>query len=271
MRKVLGIGAAVLCSLVVLFTGCSYASSPSAPAQPGGKPYSFHDTVTVLPEGITGSYGTDEATYVEFGDWPQDVVPVDDVTTLGLENSTDKVTRGYMEFVKGTDGNYYVKCAENAFESGYKYEKDNSNVGEGGKTSRWFKVMPIKWRVVDEAYEDASGSSQGKLLVAESILTANVPYYEDWENNRTIDGKIVYPNNYMHSQIRAYLNGNTYTGYDTTTSSNIEKSQWNNKGFLQTAFTSEAIDKIITTKVDNAKEQMSYDGTSGMDEKYDSG
>ncbi len=230
--------------------------------------YTFHNTVTTLASG-TGSYGTDEATYVEFGDWPQDVVPTEDVATLGLETSKDKVTRGYMEFVQGTDGNYYVKCTENAYESGYKYQ-DNTNVRKGGTNSRWFKVMPIKWRVADTAYDvdGIPGSSTGKLLVAENILTGNVPYYEDIQNYREIEGKTVYPNNYMHSQIRAYLNGNTYTGYDTTTSSNIEKSQWNNKGFLQTAFTSEAADKIITTKVDNSKEQMSYDRSNGMDEEY---
>ena len=194
--------------------------------------YTFHNTVTTIASGITGSYGTDEATYVLFGDWPQDVVKEADVATLGLETSKDKVTRGYMEFVQGTDGNYYVK-----------------------HESKWFKVMPIKWRVFEEAYDvdGDTGTATGKLLVAENILTANVPYYEDDQNNRTIDDKIVYPNNYKYSQIRAYLNGYKYTGYDTSSSSNVEKTQWNSKGFLQTAFTSDAIDSIITTIVDNSE------------------
>ncbi|MBQ0003561.1 MAG: bacterial Ig-like domain-containing protein [Treponema sp.] len=326
MKKLFGIGAAVLCSLVVLFTGCSSPSAPSTPepvldkieitTEPtkkeyfvgaaaldlagmkvtaiysdgntkdvttevttsgfdsskavesqtitvtyGGKtatftvkikesqPYSFHDTVTALPSGTTGSYGTD-ATYVEFGDWPQDVVPVADVAVFGLETSTKKVTRGYMEFVQGLDGNYYVKCEEDAVDSGYKYNKDNSDVGRNKKTSRWFKVMPIKWRVADSAYDvdGNTGTTTGKLLVAENILTGNVlyyAYYKTTDNHR--NG--TYLNNYMHSQIRAYLNGISYNA-----EKEFDEGKWLDKGFLQTAFTSDAINKIITTKVDNSKD-----------------
>ena len=220
--------------------------------------FSWFETPKQLPAGTNGTYGT-EGTYVYFGVWPQDVVPVADVAGLALdENATTTIERGSFKFVKGTDGNYYVKCAENASESGYKYEKDDSDVEQGGTTYRWFKVMPIKWRVADSAYKDASGSSQGKLLVAENILTANVPYYDDWKNNRTIGGKTVYPNNYMHSQIRAYLNGFSYQGQSA------EQTQWNNKGFLQTAFTSDAINKIITTKVDNSEDSTTnYDTQNG--------
>ena len=120
--------------------------------------------------------------------------------------------------------------------------------------------MLIKWRVVDTEYDvdGSNGSETAKLLVAENILTANVPYYETSNNHR--NG--TYANNYMDSQIRAYLNGISYQGQSAV------QSQWNNNVFLQTAFTSEAIDKIITTKVDNAKEQMSYDGTYEMKEEY---
>lgn len=216
----------------------------------------FHNEVTVLPAETDGTYGT-EATYVEFGDWPQDVVPAADVTTLGLETSTTKVTRGYMEFVKGTDGNYYVKCAENAKIATSTY-KDTTTVGQGGTTNRWFKVMPIKWRVYDQEY-DVDGDDEGKnatakLLVAENILTANVPYYDN-RVCRTINAKSVYPSNYMHSQIRAYLNGINYQG------ESAEQTQWNNKGFLQTAFTEYTAEKIINTLVDNsAISTTNYDG-----------
>ncbi|MBQ0003352.1 MAG: bacterial Ig-like domain-containing protein [Treponema sp.] len=323
MRKVLGIGAAVLCSLVVLFTGCSAPSEPSSPSMPStpstpstpsapgssdpilekieitaeparkeyyvgssqintigmivkatynnsttidvteevkingfdssaatdsktitvtygeksadfiikivpSQPYSFHNTVTVLPSGTTGSYGT-EGSYVEFGDWPQNVVSEADAEILELENSKDKITRGYMEFVQGLDGNYYVK-----------------------HKLKWYKVMPIKWRVADTAYDvdGKNGSATGKLLVAESILTGNVPYYEKTGYKRIINGGIS-SNNYTYSQIRAYLNGNTYIYYSGF-GSNEEKSTWQGKGFLQTAFTSDAIDNIIITKVDNS-------------------
>ncbi len=202
-----------------------------------------------------GTYGT-EGTYVYFGVWPQDVVPESDVESLGLECSTKKVTRGYMEYVEGTDGNYYVKCAENAYtnNSSDTY-KDGSAVGTGGTESRWFKAMPIKWRVVDENYEDADNVIAGKLLVAENILTANVPYYDD-KSNRMLNDVTVYPNNYMYSQIRAYLNG---ISYNAAVSSDNDK--WYNKGFLQTAFGETAMNTINDTNVNNsAISTTNYDG-----------
>ena len=309
MRKVLGIGAAVLCSLVVLFTGCSSPSSPSAPAivvdkieitnEPTKIEYHIGDeidltgmvvtanyndgstktlasneytvtgfdstdyvndkeiTVTYndktdtfkinvvfswfeapkqLSAGTNGTYGT-EGTYVLFGVWPQDVVPEAEVEGLALdETAVTTIERGYLKYVKGSDGNYYVK-----------------------HESKWYKVMPIKWRVVDTKYDvdGSNGSETAKLLVAENILTANVPYYES-SSNRTISDSTVCPNNYMHSQIRAYLNGLSYQGQSEV------QTQWNNKGFLQTAFTSEAIDSIITTKVDNSEDSTTnYDTQNG--------
>ncbi len=223
--------------------------------------FSWCETPMQLPAGTDGTYGT-EGTYFYFGVWPQDVVPVADVAGLALdENATTTIERGCFKFVKGTDGNYYVKCSENAYASGYKYNKDNSDVGQGGTTYRWFKVMPIKWRVFDEAYDvdGDTGSATGKLLVAENILTANVPYCEC----DLIHRNETYPNNYKHSQIRAYLNGISYNAASET-----DEGKWLDKGFFQTAFGETAQQAIITTKVDNSKEQMSYDGTGGMDEKY---
>ena len=78
--------------------------------------FNWYEIPEQLSAGTPGTYGT-EGTYVLFGVWSQGVVPVADVETLGLETSTVKVTRGYMEYVKGSDGNYYVKCAENAYKS----------------------------------------------------------------------------------------------------------------------------------------------------------
>ena len=248
--------------LALSFIGCKATTDDAGDTPFYTATYEFHDTVTVLTgTDKNGTFGTD-GDYVLFGDFPQDVVPEANVKTLGLETSKTKVTRGYMEFVVGSDGNYYVKCTEKAYLN-YKY-LDNSDVKQGSKTSRWFKVMPIKWRVVDTAYKDANGNVVGKLLVAENILTSNVPYFEDKENNRIIGTDTVYPNNYMHSQIRAYLNGLTYTGYDTTNSTNVDKTQWNEKGFLQAAFDQTARDAINDTVVDNGEEStINYDTANG--------
>ena len=88
--------------------------------------------------------------------------------------------------------------------------------------------------------------------MAESILTANVAYYDYGDVNRTIEGETVYPNNYEHSKIRAYLNGLSYAVKATDSSEQTTDSTYNGIGFLQTAFTSSAQALIATTTVDNS-------------------
>ncbi|MCQ2600620.1 MAG: DUF6273 domain-containing protein [Treponema sp.] len=212
--------------------------------------YRFHDEPVKLPDGTNGTAGA-SATYVEFGDWPQSVLPATSTVTV---DETIFIIMGANTYYLGTDGNYYVKCAENSlnvnveYKSAYKYT-DGTQAGNGGTTTRYFKVEPIKWRVLTDNY------SGKKLLLVENILTANVPYYEDVKNNRTIEGKTVYPNNYKHSQIRAYLNGLTYQGPSG------EVTKWNGNGFLQTAFTQNAQNLIAETEVDNSPETTGISGS----------
>ncbi|MBQ4496531.1 MAG: hypothetical protein II973_03415, partial [Spirochaetaceae bacterium] len=107
-------------------------------------------------------------------------------------------------------------------------------------------VEPIKWRVLNP---NASGN---KILLAESILTANVVYYDYYGVNRTIGNVTVYPNNYEHSKIRAYLNGLSYAVKASDSAEQTTDSTYSGKGFLQTAFTSTAQSLIATTAVDNS-------------------
>ena len=202
----------------------------------------------------TGLAATESSTYVYFGVFPKTVLPMDSTVTV---NEEDFVEMGSNTYFKGSDGEYYAKVLENAYGTGaeYKYENKVEQVKQKSAGSyRYFKVEPIKWKVLTTTYDidGEAGSATGALLLAEDILTANVPYYEDWENNRTIDGKTVYPNNYQHSQLRAYLNGLTYQGQSG------EVAKWNGNGFLQTAFTEAAQEKIATTEVDNCKETTGY-------------
>lgn len=104
---------------------------------------------------------------------------------------------------------------------------------------RYFLVEPIKWKVITTNYK-------GKvLLVAEDILTGHVPYCVS-SGNRTIGGKTVCANNYKYSTIRAYLNGR-YEADDTQS-----KTEYAEKGLLQTAFTKSAQNLIAVTEVDNS-------------------
>ena len=219
------------------------------------KRYEFTKTVKVLPAGTDGTAGT-SATYVEFGDWPQSVLSSDSTVTV---DETKEVIMGANTYYLGSDGNYYAKCAENAYGTGdeYKYH-DGTQPGTDGTTTRYFKVEPIKWRVLTDNY------SGKKLLHAEEILTANVPYYgcNKTHHTRTVGSDTnIYANNYKYSQIRAYLNGLDYY-YDTDYDETTKKTDYTGKGFLQTAFTQDAQALIAETVVDNSPETTGYSESS---------
>ena len=188
----------------------------------------------------TGLAATWSSIYIYFGVFPKTVLP--ETSTVTVDENVS-VSMGANTYYKGSNGEYYAKVTAKTHISSYKYT-DESATTNGAV--RYFKVEPVKWKVLTTNYNGKA------LLLAEDILTANVPYYEDYQNNRTIDGKTVYPNNYKHSQIRAYLNGLSYQGQTS------EVTTWRGNGFMQTAFTTTAQSKIAETEVDNRKETTGY-------------
>ncbi|MBQ7611919.1 MAG: hypothetical protein IJU92_02480, partial [Spirochaetaceae bacterium] len=200
-------------------------------ASPSGQTY------TILPEGTNGTAGT-TGTYIEFGRWPQ-TIKADSVTVD--KNSSESQEVGMFTYYKGSDGEWYCEALENAYgtEAQYKYSNSEQVKQKGENSYQWFKVEPIKWRVLTDNY---SGKT---LIFCESGLMANVPYYDNW-NERDIGGSTIYPNNYEHSRIRAWLNGLSFQLGSATNSDH------NGKGFLQTAFTAEEQDAIVMTTVDNS-------------------
>ena len=165
--------------------------------------------------------------------------------------------RGYFKDNYYTDGNgnYYVKAVENANGSGdaYKYS-DGTKAGQDGTSTQWFKVEPIIWRVLN-AKDGKYNESENPLLLAENILTGGIK----WAYSR---------NNYMESNIRKWLNGNSGSG--------AESDYNGDAGFLQTAFTPEAQKLITPTTVDNSatstlpniltEEQKSTDWNNGKND-----
>ena len=187
--------------------------------------YKKVDTVTI--NGI-------EYDIVVFGLWPQ-TIKADSVTVN--KNTCQKETHGAFTYCKGSDNQWYVEQAEKAY-GNYTYS-DGTTVGKDETTTKWFKVEPIKWRVLTNSY------GGNKLLLAESILTGGVPYYLK-SNTRSIDGNTVYSNNYKYSTIRAWLNGK-YEANDEQAAT-----YYAGKGFLQSAFTAAQQSAIKTTTVDNS-------------------
>ena len=160
-----------------------------------------------------------DAVYVEFGDWPQ-TIKADDVTV----DETKSKTMGGLTYYLGSDGNHYVKQEEKAYGANYTYS-DGSPVGQGGTTTKWFKVEPIVWRVLTDSYNGKS------LLLAEKILTGGIKWADS-------------SNNYQNSNIRKWLNGNNGTA--------VASDYTGGSGFLQTAFTTSAQDRIASTTVNNS-------------------
>ena len=136
----------------------------------------FSDTYfTLLPAGTNGTAGT-SARYVLFGDWPQ--------SPLRYGTKVDEsisVQVGAFTYYYGSDDYWYAKA-------------DND----------YYKVEPIKWRIVTDKYNGKT------MILSENTLMLMQWYDESSANSRTIDGKEVYDNNYEHSRIRAFLNGLSY-------------------------------------------------------------
>lgn len=185
-------------------------------------------TYHVLESGTDGTAGTN-GTYVLFGDWPQSAKDEDVIVY-----ETISVTQGAFTYYKGCDNCWYLK------------EYDS-----------YFKVEPITWRVL--SCSQSNGKTQ-YLFLAENILTTSAfytsidpsSYHNGTSNEREIDDKTVYPNNYKHSLIRAYLNGLSYEKKDTVSNQQIEDGSYEGLGFLQTAFTNDLQSNIAETNVDNS-------------------
>ena len=215
--------------------------------------YQFTETVQdyEYPAGKTGTASAtstpavEKPLYKKFGDWPQTIKAAD--VTVG----SGTLVRGGLSYHVGSDGNYYVKVTADPSEEGYTYS-DNSGVTEGSDV--YFKVEPIIWRVLNSK-DGKYNESENPLLLAENILTGGIKWHS-------------FQNNYMESNIRKWLNGNSGSG--------AESDYNGGAGFLQTAFTSEAQKWIMPTTVDNSatstlpniltEEQKTTDWNNGENE-----
>lgn len=196
-------------------------------------PYTFHDTPEVLPAGTDGTAGT-SAKYVYFGDYPQDVLSKELEAQLTFDESR-AITRGGLAYIPASDGNYYVHIQENAQWNEQNHAKyvDGSEVQKQAANSwRYFKVMPLKWLVLTNDYDvDGNyGNNTGSLLFLEHGVTVG-----EGAGGKTIP--------------RYWLNGVKYS--DTY--------NYESKGFIDAAFSSEGAAKIIDTKVDVNEEQLLFE------------
>ena len=209
MKKLVLVGLVLLASVMIL-AGCKMEAEPEVKVP---KVYEFTTEPQILTNYESPNGTGDEYIYVAFGDWPQTIK----ASGVTVDKSKSK-QMGMFTYYLGSDGNYYVE-----------------------HKSEHYKVETIVWRVLTKDYkvpgENGELQSTGRaLLLAENILTGG----REWDDNK---------NNYMESNIRKWLNGN---------SGSEEVSDYNgDAGFLQTAFTEIAGNFIASITVDNSAQSTS--------------
>ena len=217
------------------YATCSDGQTPELDWHP-----SLSGAYTVLPAGTDGTAGdgptitvdttTCNVSYVTFGLWPQTII-AEGVT---VDESKTK-TVGSFTYYKGSDYEWYAKVYEDAYGTNgdyYKYS-DGTPITKGGTTFHYFKVEPIKWRVLDDNYN----SSGKKLLLCESILAA-----VQWNSSG-----------------------------DRTPWENSELRTWLNNDFYNAAFTTDEKNKIWQTNVSNVKRTTSDDARRDSSWSSDAG
>ena len=138
--------------------------------------------------------------FVYYGFYPQNVV-VDDSLIKKLNYSNPSFFNGYHHYC----GEYYLKQSARLGEdtSGKVLSIREFDCGEEIIADQyyWFKLEPIKWKVI-------SDSSSSKFLLSEKLLS--VEKFYDGSFDREIGGETVSPNNYKFSDIRDWLNCDFY-------------------------------------------------------------
>ncbi len=236
----------------------------------------FQSRVQVLAEGATGTadelwnvctYGADGTKYaaptpryVLFGNYPRSHKD----SSVTIDETGESHVMGNFTYYKGSDDNWYAKFKTGRMSSSKYYSGTTpGTVGdsvESAGTVAWFKLEPIKWRVITTNYKGTGKA----LLVTDEALPGYFDYDTSPNNhsfeyvynneystpNRTIGGRTIYKNNYQYSNARAWLNGLDGSEYD--------QQNWTNAGFINSAFTEAGRMRIAETVVDNSASQCYY-------------
>ena len=201
---------------------------------------------------------------ITLGTWPQSIASLTDTEIASL-TETGRIIQGNKEY-EASNGTKYVKVTAGVDPSyGFDYE-DHPAIFSDGKivdngATYYFKVEPIVWQRL----------GQTNKFVSEKILT-HLEYY-DYETSVRISSDVIYPNNYQHSKIRAFLNGLSYEKRFDDFTGSITETVFENNGFFQLGFKESETAKIKTELVKNDGLSTAITGEStkadGSTQKYD--
>ena len=162
----------------------------------------FYDGTTQYGHYYSYSLGTVQKSYDKvvidntvttftYGYYPQTYVYDNEIINT-LNSMTETTINGWYFL----DDKFYTKITATPYTTGILFS-NGVNINNGFEY--WFECEPITWQI---SYFDSY-----HLYEAISYNVLDVSnYYEDYEE-RTIDDKTVYPNNYAHSSLRSWLNG----------------------------------------------------------------
>ena len=172
---------------------------------------------------------------VTFGLWPQTIK----AANVEVSKECESKIVGDFTYYKGSDGQWYAEIKESGCDDKYRDYKysDGTTVVKSSANSnsyKWFKVEPIKWRVLTTNY---NGTGK-KFFLSEKVLIAK-PYHA------------IFPSYYHSSDIRKWLNSNTTTA--------VVSDHGDSGGFLKTAFTDAELETIVSVNVDNCSRSTSPD------------
>lgn len=170
-------------------------------------------------------YEVDDVKYVNYGSYPQSHVG-DAATIAELNKLTETNDRGYYEY----NGSEYAKITAKPNQYGTYKDKYNNTLyymyDDGSRVknnaTEWFKVEPIKWRVLEQ--------NDGTVKVVSTLIIDASCYYINTYYRKDDDGNDIAPNNYKYSTIREFLNN----------------------AFFKAAFTQVQQKAIVTSEVDNS-------------------
>ncbi len=187
--------------------------------------HSFKDGICIICGKESEKAYTREGDYIYFGEYPQ-TLKADSVT---ITSTTDE--RGYY---LGDDGCYYAKVSADPHYNDFTFST-GASITKG--TAYYFKVEPIRWRILSEENGEA-------FLLCDSIIDV-LPYqwdfydrYQTYYNNADGVPEGTYANNYKYSEIRAWLNAT----------------------FYETAFSALQQEIILITEVDNSAKSTNPHG-----------
>ena len=153
----------------------------------------YFDGETVLPHPGAIPVKSDTGDTITYGLYPQKNINNSSLIASLNSLKTPEPNGWYLY-----NNDYYAKTKATPYESNSTF--DNGTKIISGSTY-WFKCEPIVWDIYNSDNDSYCVFSAAQL---------DVHCYYSSTSNRRINGQIVYPNNYMHSDVRAWLNGDFY-------------------------------------------------------------